>query len=72
MPISSSKGLEFDTVLILDSTFMLDRNLASADTPSEEVRKLYVGLTRAKSHLVITYHRENSLSRALQAQQKTS
>lgn len=72
MPISSSKGLEFDTVLILDSTFMLDRNLASTDTPSEEVRKLYVGLTRAKSHLVITYHRENSLSRALQAQQKTS
>lgn len=66
MPIPSSKGLEFERVVILDSSFMPKRE-ASADRHGEEVRKLYVALTRAKSHLVISYHRDNALSRALQA-----
>ena len=69
MPIPSSKGLEFETVLIIDSTFIPNRNLANANEPSEEVRKLYVGLTRAKSHLLLSYHRENMLSKALHARQ---
>jgi len=38
-----------------------------ADSLAEEIRKLYVGLTRARSHLVISYHRNNAVSEALQA-----
>jgi superfamily I DNA/RNA helicase len=71
MPIPSSKGLEFDTVLIIDSTFIPKRNARAAD-PSEEVRKLYVGLTRARSHLLISYHRDNILSKALVVRQENA
>jgi ATP-dependent exoDNAse (exonuclease V) beta subunit len=70
MPIPSSKGLEFETVLIIDSTFMPERDAASAEGATEEVRKLYVGLTRAKSHLLISYHRDNALSNALLKKQR--
>jgi hypothetical protein len=71
MPIPSSKGLEFETVMIIDSTFIPERNLANTKDATEEVRKLYVGLTRAKSHLLISYHRDNVLSKALVKKQKT-
>jgi superfamily I DNA/RNA helicase len=66
MPIPSSKGLEFDRVIILDSTFIPASRVEQAAPVDEEVRRLYVGLTRAKSHLVISYHRQNALSEALQ------
>ena len=66
MPIPSSKGLEFDRVIILDSTFIPAARVEAAAPMDEEVRRLYVGLTRAKSHLVISYHRQNALSEALQ------
>jgi superfamily I DNA/RNA helicase len=65
MPIPSSKGLEFDTVLIIDSTFIPKSGGASrAEHPVEEIRKLYVGLTRARSHLLLSYHRNNAISQA--------
>jgi hypothetical protein len=66
MPIPSSKGLEFDRVIILDSSFIPQSRVEQAAPVDEEVRRLYVGLTRAKSHLVICYHRHNALSKALQ------
>jgi superfamily I DNA/RNA helicase len=66
MPIPSSKGLEFDRVIILDTTFIPAARVEAAAPMDEEVRRLYVGLTRAKSHLVISYHRQNALSEALQ------
>jgi len=69
MPIPSSKGLEFERVIVLDSTF-IPKGRQDADNAAEEVRKLYVGLTRAKSHLVVTYHRDNILARALRARQQ--
>ncbi len=70
MPIPSSKGLEFETVLIIDSTFMPNRGKENTQQESgEDVRKLYVGLTRARSHLLLTYHRDNVLSKALHARQ---
>ncbi|MES2625115.1 MAG: 3'-5' exonuclease [Pseudomonadota bacterium] len=65
MPIPSSKGLEFETVLIIDSTFIPNRVPAEKADSGEEVRKLYVGLTRARSNLLISYHRDNAISAAL-------
>ncbi len=65
MPIPSSKGLEFDRVIILDSSFIPPGRVEQMAPVDEEVRRLYVGLTRAKSHLVLSYHRENALSKAL-------
>jgi hypothetical protein len=70
MPIPSSKGLEFDRVIILDSTYIPPRDLESTQVSGEDVRKLYVALTRAKSHLLISHHRDNVLSRALQARHR--
>lgn len=69
MPIPSSKGLEFERVVVLDSTFIPRGRQAAGVTLDEEARKLYVGLTRARSHLLVTYHRDNALSMALQRQQ---
>ena len=65
MPIPSSKGLEFDRVIILDSSYIPKSRAEQLAPVDEEVRRLYVGLTRAKSHLVLSYHRDNALSQAL-------
>ena len=62
MPIPSSKGLEFDTVVILDSSFVPKRTKDDEDQMVDDVRKLYVGITRAKKHLLVSYHRENAVS----------
>jgi len=70
IPIPSSKGLEFERVILLDSTFIPKGRQAAETVLAEEVRKLYVGLTRARSHLLITWHRDNALSRALQERSK--
>ncbi len=65
IPIPSSKGLEFETVVILDgsylSRFQDDEDLDLAD----DVRRLYVGLTRAQEQLMICHHRENKISEML-------
>jgi ATP-dependent exoDNAse (exonuclease V) beta subunit len=66
MPIPSSKGLEFERVIILDSSLIPLSRVEQAESFDEEVRRLYVGLTRAKSHLVICYHRANAVSAALE------
>lgn len=62
LPIPSSKGLEFDIVFILDSSFVPKR---AEDGLVDEVRRLYVGMTRAQSGLLISYHRDNELGRSL-------
>jgi hypothetical protein len=63
MPIPSSKGLEFDTVVILDASFVPKRDQDS-DVLTEDARRLYVGMTRAQKALLISYHRENVLAKA--------
>jgi len=63
MPIPSSKGLEFDTVVILDASFVPKRDQDS-DVLTEDARRLYVGMTRAQQALLISYHRENVLAKA--------
>ena len=66
MPIGSSHGLEFERVVILDSSFLSSRQMQSAEALAGEIRELYVGLTRARSHLLISWHRTNAVSEALQ------
>ncbi|WP_444943318.1 3'-5' exonuclease [Microbulbifer sp. ZKSA006] len=65
MPIPSGKGLEFDTVIILDgsyeSNYQEDKDIDLAD----DVRRMYVGLTRAQERLLVCYHRRNQLSEML-------
>lgn len=52
----SAKGLEFDTVFIIGATEgSIPHEKSTTEQEIEEERRLfYVGLTRAKSHLVIT------------------
>ncbi|RYU70354.1 DNA helicase II [Aliivibrio finisterrensis] len=63
LPIPSSKGLEFKTVVILNSSNIPKK---SSDR-SEDIRRLYVGMTRATHNLLATYHKENELSESLEA-----
>jgi len=56
--IHSAKGLEWNTVFIiyaLDGRFPTMRSSASDEEMEEERRLMYVGCTRAKEHLIITY-----------------
>ncbi|WP_406827671.1 3'-5' exonuclease [Microbulbifer sp. ARAS458-1] len=63
MPIPSSKGLEFDTVIILDASY---RSSHEEDVDlAGDVRRMYVGLTRAQEHLLVSHHRRNELSTML-------
>jgi len=64
MTIHSSKGLEFSRVILLGASKLYKRV-----TLDEAVRLLYVGLTRAREYLLITFHDENELSQALVATQ---
>ncbi len=66
MTIHSSKGMEFDAVFIVgneEGTFptqqALDEGEGSIEL-SEERRLCYVAMTRAKTHLVLTWRREVS------------
>jgi len=60
MTIYSSKGLEFSRVIILGaSKFSKNINL------DEAIRILYVGLTRAREYLLVTFHEKNELSQLL-------
>jgi DNA helicase II / ATP-dependent DNA helicase PcrA len=56
--IHSAKGLEWNTVFIiyaLEGRFPTMRSSASDEEMEEERRLMYVGCTRAKEHLIITY-----------------
>jgi len=64
MTIHSSKGLEFSRVILLGSSKLYKRV-----TLDEAIRLLYVGLTRAREYLLITFHEKNELSQALLATQ---
>lgn len=63
LPIPSSKGLEFNTVVVLDSSYVPQHRDDSEHAQAECVRCLYVALTRAREHLLVSYHRENQLSK---------
>ena len=66
LPIPSSKGLEFDTVIILDASFCHQyKERDEKNSLSEDIRKLYVAMTRAQNHLMISHHRNNKISEAL-------
>jgi DNA helicase-2/ATP-dependent DNA helicase PcrA len=68
--IHSSKGLEYDTVYLMDAkdgifpeTVITNRKRASTEelkTYEEERRLYYVGVTRAKNHLVIFRFKDGS------------
>lgn len=61
--IHSAKGMEWEAVFLIgliDGVFPVSFSLNDEDSIEEERRLFYVGLTRAKSHLFITYHHENN------------
>lgn len=66
MTIHSSKGMEFDVVFIVgneEGTFPTQQALDGGERSvelSEERRLCYVAMTRAKTHLVLTWRREVS------------
>lgn len=64
LTIHSSKGLEFSTVVVLDASFMPSKG---GVTLGETVRLLYVGVTRARERLLVSFHRDNELGQALVA-----
>lgn len=58
MSLHAAKGLEFDTVLITgveEGLMPSTRSLTSSESIEEERRLLYVGITRAKEHLILTH-----------------
>ncbi len=62
MTLHSSKGLEFQVVAIP----AIGYQPMNSDS-TEEARLLYVGMTRAMEHLVMTYHVESAFTRKLVA-----
>ena len=61
--IHSAKGMEWDAVFLIgliDGVFPVSFSLSDEDGIEEERRLFYVGLTRAKDHLFITFHHENN------------
>lgn len=61
MPTPSSKGLEFDAIISADSSF-LRKGEDSGEILNEAVKLLYVGFTRARKQLCVSYHRQNNLA----------
>lgn len=65
MPIPSSKGLEFDTVIILDGSYQSHYQEDKKVSLADDVRRMYVGLTRAQEQLLVCHHRRNKLGEML-------
>ena len=63
MTMHSSKGLEFPLVAVPGLGFMPHAN----DDPREEARLLYVAMTRAMDHLILTCHRDSEFAIRLTA-----
>ena len=62
LPIPSSKGLEFETVVVLDASFSPVEDAELAD----DIRRMYVGLTRAREQLMVSYHRQTPIGELLE------
>lgn len=63
--IHSAKGMEWDVVFLIgliDGVFPVSFSLGNEESIEEERRLFYVGITRAKSRLFITFHHENQRS----------
>jgi superfamily I DNA/RNA helicase len=58
MTIYSSKGLEFERVILIGVNLLKD----DSDNLEKSARVLYVGMTRARKYLVITYSGKSSFS----------
>ncbi|EGQ5284522.1 AAA family ATPase [Enterobacter hormaechei] len=56
MPLPSSKGLEFNSVAIMDAAKERD-----SEDLSDDIKRLYVGFTRARQNLLVTMHGTGSL-----------
>ncbi|MCU6160098.1 AAA family ATPase [Enterobacter bugandensis] len=56
MPLPSSKGLEFHSVAIMDAAKERD-----SEDLSDDIKRLYVGFTRARQNLLVTMHGTGSL-----------
>lgn len=72
MTLHSAKGLEFDTVFLIgleEGVLPHSRSLMEPAELSEEIRLAYVGLTRARKNLVLTYARRRRAFGSLQYNQ---
>lgn len=56
MPLPSSKGLEFQSVAIMDAA-----NGRDEQDLSDDIKRLYVGITRARRNLLVTMHGSGQL-----------
>ena len=64
MSLHNAKGLEFNNVFIVgmeEGIFPHSRSMDSLDELEEERRLCYVGMTRAKKRLFLTYAQRRSL-----------
>ena len=60
MTIHASKGMEFDTVILvgMENDLLPHKHCETAEETEEERRLAYVGITRAKKNLFLTYANE--------------
>jgi len=61
LTFQSSKGLEFPFVAVINASFVHK----AAEDESEAIPALYVAFTRATRSLLVTFYKENSISRQL-------
>ena len=69
MTLHCAKGLEFQTVFIIgleEGLFPHSRSMADAFEMEEERRLCYVGVTRAKKHLYLTFAKARNLYGSIQ------
>ncbi|EBW9463875.1 DNA helicase UvrD, partial [Salmonella enterica subsp. enterica serovar Panama] len=61
LTFQSSKGLEFSFVAVINASFVHQ----GAEDEAEAIPALYVAFTRSTRELLVTFYRENSISRHL-------